>query len=378
MRETRSLVPCVTMTAGKCMCILAIAFVSIGACCAQDSHPLPNDTAPVDWSAYQRLWVEKLPRAESTEPLLGHLDQRHATAFLDNASLQWTRQNKCATCHTSVPYLMVRPLLNGDLAAMQEVRSTVKIFAARQQEKPGNQANFLIAAAASALAVNDANAGRDLDPDVRKMLDYLWTTQDSDGGWRYSLDGMLPFLERDQYYVSLLVALGIGYAPGHYYETPAAHDGFVKLQSFLHNNIPGNPHERAVLLWASVRTPGLLSAQEQQRIEKDLLKLQNPDGGWTLPALGRWPRHDGPPNDPKGPSDGYATGLIAMTLCEAGYGLRDRPIQNATTWIETHQRASGRWFTPSTYSDRFKNYLSNMGTAYAIMALKSCKVPETP
>jgi site-specific recombinase XerD len=32
----------------------------------------------------------------------------------------------------------------------------------------------------------------------------------------------------------------------------------------------------------------------------------------------------------------------------------------------------------STYSDQFKNYLSNMGTAYAIMALKSCKVPEIP
>jgi hypothetical protein len=113
-------------------------------------------------------------------------------------------------------------------------------------------------------------------------------------------------------------------------------------------------------------------------IEKDLLKLQNADGGWTLPALGRWPRHDGAPNDPKGPSDGYATGLTTMTLCEAGYRLQDRPIRNAIAWIETHQRTSGRWFTPSTYSDQFKNYLSNMGTAYAIMALKSCKVPEVP
>jgi hypothetical protein len=108
------------------------------------------------------------------------------------------------------------------------------------------------------------------------------------------------------------------------------------------------------------------------------LKLQNADGGWTLPALGRWPRHDGATNDPKGPSDGYATGLTTMALCEAGYGLGDRPIRNAIAWIETHQRTSGRWFTPSTYSDQFKNYLSNMGIARAIMALKSCKVPEIP
>ena len=215
------------MTGWECLCILAMAFASVGACFAQDSRPLPNDTAPVDWAAYEQLWVKGLPRATNAEPILGHFDRRRATAFLDDASLQWTRQNKCATCHTNVPYLMVRPLLSGDFAAMQEVRSTVKMFARGQQEKPGNSANFLIAAAASALAVNDARAGHELDPDVRKMFDYLWTTQDSDGAWRYSLDGMLPFLERDQYYVSLLVALGVGYAPGHYSETPAAHDGFV-------------------------------------------------------------------------------------------------------------------------------------------------------
>lgn len=82
---------------------------------------------------------------------------------------------------------------------MQEVRATGQAFAGKQQEKPGNDANFLIAASASALAVNDARAGHEPDPDVRKLFDYLWTTQDSDGAWRYSLDGMLPFLERDQY-----------------------------------------------------------------------------------------------------------------------------------------------------------------------------------
>jgi hypothetical protein len=124
------------MTAWKCLCMLAMAFASVGACCAQDSRPLPNDTAPVNWAAYERLWVKGLPRATNMEPILGHFDQQRATAFLDDASLQWTRQNECATCHTNVPYLMVRPLLGGDFAAMQEIRSTVKAFASKQQEKP--------------------------------------------------------------------------------------------------------------------------------------------------------------------------------------------------------------------------------------------------
>jgi squalene-hopene/tetraprenyl-beta-curcumene cyclase len=88
--------------------------------------------------------------------------------------------------------------------------------------------------------------------------------------------------------------------------------------------------------------------------------------------MGTWPRHDGAPNDPHGPSDGYATSLAALALCESGYGKSTAPLRSAIAWLERNQRASGRWFTRSTYSDRFRNYLSNMATAYAIMALDSC------
>jgi hypothetical protein len=149
---------------------------------------------------------------------------------------------------------MVRPLLQGgDNTAQQEIRTTVTAYAREQRAKPHGQSSFLIGAVASALAVNNANSGGALDPAVRSMFDYLWTTQDSDGAWRYPTHGMLPFLERNYYYLSVLVALGIGYAPSHYYETPAAQAGFAKLQSFLRKNIPDNVHERTVLLWASVR-----------------------------------------------------------------------------------------------------------------------------
>jgi hypothetical protein len=79
---------------------------------------------------------------------------------------------------------------------MEEVRTIVKAYAVKQMEQRPNDVNFLIAAISSALAVNDARSGRDLDPEVGKMFDFLWTTQDPDGAWRYSLNKMLPFLER--------------------------------------------------------------------------------------------------------------------------------------------------------------------------------------
>jgi len=35
---------------------------------------------------------------------------------------------------------------------------------------------------------------------------------------------------------------------------------------------------------------------------------------------------------------------------------------------------SGRWFTASLWSDEFHNYVSTIGTAYAVMALQACRV----
>src|SRR5580658_10933001 len=148
---------------------------------------------------------------------------------------------------------------------------------------------------------------------------------------------------------------------------------FAKLQTFIRSNLPSNIHDRAMLLWASVRTPGLLDAEERAAYAHSILALQKEDGGWALPSFGGWPRHDGAPNEPDGDSDGYATSLATLVLCQEGYSIKDAPIRRAVTWIRQHQRVSGRWYTRSLYSDRFQNYLSNMGTAYAVMALNGCR-----
>jgi squalene-hopene/tetraprenyl-beta-curcumene cyclase len=89
--------------------------------------------------------------------------------------------------------------------------------------------------------------------------------------------------------------------------------------------------------------------------------------------LGTWPRLDGEPNNPNGPSDGYATGLVAVALCSNGYGARTPQIARSIAWIMSNQRASGRWYTRSTYSDQLKGYITNLATAYAMMAIQTCQ-----
>src|SRR5437763_16968241 len=55
------------------------------------------------------------------EPRRLHWSPAKAAAFLDHASLTWTREKKCGTCHTNYPFLLARPAL-GDSPAAREVR----------------------------------------------------------------------------------------------------------------------------------------------------------------------------------------------------------------------------------------------------------------
>lgn len=206
-----------------------------------------------------------------------------------------------------------------------------------------------------------------------ELFEELWKIQTEDGDWTYKTTGLLPFMERDRRYVADLVALGAGYLPDEYRQSEKPRQALRQLRAFYKRNPPKQPHDEAMLLWASVKWPDLLSAQQKSQYAENLLRLQKSDGGWNLHTLGTWPRLDGAPSDPSGGSDGYATGLVLTVLCAAGGEQTDsNNIKRGLTWIKGNQRVSGRWYTRSTYSDRFQGYTSNLATAYPVMALKTC------
>ena len=126
-----------------------------------------------------------------------------------------------------------------------------------------------------------------------------------------------------------------------------------------------------MLLWASQKIDGLMTKAQQAATIKELRAKQHEDGGWSLPSLGDWKRRDGSDNDKAAPSDGYATGLIVYVLRQAGVPTDDKAIQRGVAWLKSHQRESGRWFTFSLNNDR-AHYMSNAGSAYAVLALKAC------
>jgi squalene-hopene/tetraprenyl-beta-curcumene cyclase len=308
------------------------------------------------------------------EPLAPVASLRQAAHFLDQTALDWTNKHRCGTCHTNYPYLVARATLKEpESAALIAVR---RFFEDRvthwNDENRSSQPRWdtEVVATAWALALNDALTTQKLHPLTRKALDRVWRVQKPDGGFDW-LKCDWPPLEHDDYYGALVAAVATGYAPGNYAETPSAKIGIGKLKSYFAANSPSSLHHEIVLLWASSHLGGLVTSQYRDETIAKLRKLQRGDGGWNLPSLGSWKRRDGTSNDPRAPSDGYATGLIVFVLRESGVPASDPAIQRAIAWLLANQRASGRWFTRSLSNDK-EHYIARAGTAFAVLALRAC------
>jgi squalene-hopene/tetraprenyl-beta-curcumene cyclase len=309
-------------------------------------------------------------RAE--EPVAKQLSFRKAAEFLDAASVHWTRTRKCGTCHTNYAYMLARPLLEeADGPALKEVHGFFLDRAANWDTKKPRWDTEVVATA-SALAIHDSLTTKKLHPVTRQALDRMWTLQRPDGSWNW-LKCDWPPQEHDDYYGVLFASLGVGLAPDGYAQTPKAQAGLKKIKTYLAKNPPPSIHHRIVLLWACCHLPELMPESDRQATVKQILTLQHPDGGWSLPQMGDWKRRDGSSNQAeKAPSDGYATGLCVYVLRQVGLPKNDVAVQKGVAWLKQNQRESGRWFTRSPSTDNY-HFITHAGTAMAVMALKMCE-----
>lgn len=321
-------------------------------------------------------------RADPNEPIAPVASVAKASHFLETVSLKWTRQNKCGTCHTNLAHVMAEPfLVERDGETEREIRDSLFDFLASynpnvdqvpaEERRANNNILWNRLVIAGIFAMSDGEAHEKQDPRTLARFDQIWRMQSPDGSFNYPKKA-LPFLEDDKYYVFTMLSVAAQYLPADYRAKPAAAEGIKKLNHFLAANAPPNQHDELVLMRAAMGAPELMSAARKADLVKRTLALQRPDGGWSVASLGDWPREDGGPNAKNGPSDGYGTGFVLYTLCKTGFPANDPAIQKGLGWIKAHQRVSGRWFTASLWSEKRDNYVSHIGTAYAVMALRQC------
>ncbi len=342
------------MVRPRSILFLAVLF-ALGAAFGQEPNPKPAPNSP-------------------DEPIVAGYSPANAAAFLDFVSVSWTRQRKCGTCHTNYNYLLARPAL-GDVSSsgLGEVRAFFEDRVAHWSDddpKAKPRWDTEVVATAAALACNDAATSGKLHPATRAALDRMWTLQRPDGAWDWLKCDWPPY-EHDDYYGATFAALGVGLAPDNYQKSDAAAAGLEKLRRYFREVPPPSLHHKAMLLWASTRLDGLMTAAQRDETVKELLAAQRPDGGWNLASLGDWKRRDGSTNPKDAPGDGFGTGFVVYVLRQAGLPRDHEQVKSGVAWLKTHQRASGRWFTRSLTNDK-AHYITHAGTGFAILALEAC------
>ena len=356
--------------------VLLIVFGLVTGFCTLDLHASPLVAEEED------IFPKPAP-TRAGEPMAATMSLAKGAEYLDRSAIAWLHQHECASCHSTYSFLMARATL-GDLEApaLVEIRGFVEDRVAgwdrgglaKGLPAEEDEAVTEVVATAATLAFFDASTGDKLRPVTRKALDRMWTLQRPDGSWNWNKHA-LPPQELDEYYGVVFAALGVGLAPEGYAKGKSAKTGVDRLKQYLRKNPAPNLHHQTMLLWASLGMDGLMTPSEREKTIRDLLALQRPDGGWNLPSLGDWKRLDGTPNQAAASSDGYATGLVTLVLRQAGRNVRDETIQRAIAWLQANQRVSGRWYTRSVNADR-AHYITNAGTAYALMALHGCGVRD--
>lgn len=324
------------------------------------------------------------PPARQDEPVAKTFSIQKGAELLDTVTLSWVRSNQCFSCHTGYPYLLARTSIGDPKAAgLQEARKFLEERVAAW-DKGGKGKGYLkgegiievsegvteVVAIAATLALHDGQTTKKLQPATRTALARMWELQQADGAWNWNKEELAP-LEHDDYFGAVYAAVGVGHAPEGYATSAAAKEGVARLLRYFEKNPAPDLHHKAYLLWASLGLDGVMDKAERERTIKALLALQREDGGWSLPSLGAWKRAEGKPQAKDTSSDGYATGLVLYVLRQAGVAAAEKPIQRGVAWLKANQRESGRWFTRSL-NGVGRHYISNTGTAFAIMALRAC------
>lgn len=340
-----------------------------------------------------------------TAPDQGHWSGKAAAAYLDGRIDWWINwptaardhDTFCVSCHTVLPYAIGRPALRSALHEQAPSADEQKVIAnitkrvrlwkevepfypdqtrgiPKTSESRGTEAilNAMI------LAGYDVPAGK-LGPDAKLALDNMWALQlkagDDKGSWAWLQFHNAPWEGDSQYWGSTLAALAVGIAPGDYRSLPEIQPGLQLLREYLVRQRDAQVLlNKVILVWASAKIPGLLTPEQRKSIVEEALTKQKSDGGFSLSAfVGDWKRHDDTPLETN--SDGFATGVVAFVVQQAGVGREDKRLSRALDWLSANQDpVEGRWLAYSLNKQRdlasdAGRFMSDAATAYAVLAL---------
>jgi squalene-hopene/tetraprenyl-beta-curcumene cyclase len=315
---------------------------------------------------------------------------RLAAEYLDARQKEWFAWKPangtggpCVSCHTGVTYLLARPSLRRVLGEKEptsyETGLTAGLLArVRDKDAKGVFRSFTGEPLASqAFGVESIVAALFLTSDT--ALDRMWSSQiregEAKGAWPWFSLNLDPWEMQDsQFYGATLAAMAAGSAPVSYRSRPDIKERIADLASYLSRAQTSQPlHNRLMLLWAATSLPEALPARTRKAIVDEVWQKQQPDGGWTLDALGPWKAHEAAPA--ASGTNSYATGLTTVALIKAGTAASDVRLVRALAWLRSHQDPqSGSWAAESMNKvfpteSMMAKFMRDAATAYSAIAL---------
>ena len=325
-------------------------------------------------------------------------DPAKALTYLDARANAWADKKwnfvtggTCAlSCHTTVPYMMVRSIYgDADGAALGKIKGLVE-QRILDWDHVAPHYDFAKASSSSAegalngavLALDDVLSGKtDLAPTTLAGLRITLSSQMQNGGWSWMEEYLAPFEDAGAYYWgSAFISMALAQVPAGAH-VAGLDASLHRAGAFLNDNFDQQSlHSQMQAARAGAANPLLLTAARREAVVAQVIGKQRADGGWSLASLGTWRTKSGVLNDPAVlPSDGYATGLAILVLLENGTPATSPSLIAGRLWLESHQADNGAWPLASLNSPQasFNNaIITDTSTAYALLALKALERAE--
>jgi len=313
----------------------------------------------------------------------------------------------CVSCHTVVPYALVRPVLsaqlgeNGLTPAEHRMLNSIDTRVADWPQTTSYYTDpaHAVPSRATESVLNafilSSYSGRSgqFAPITRRAFAEAWTLQrmtgEDVGGWQWQNFHEAPWESSESaYWGAAVMAIAVANTPEQYQDDPGVRQHITELQEYLRRTYSEQPTINQVyVIWAAAEMPGLISSSQRSRFIARIEGLQQPDGGWSLASLdGRrsrksqlldiFRRIDGVDG-----SDGCGTGLAVLGLDKAGVPVQDPVVQRGLKWLRQHQYQDGSWWAPSLNGLRkpdgeLGRFLSDAATGYAVLAMEQAKAQQ--
>lgn len=279
----------------------------------------------------------------------------------------------CISCHTSLPYALVEPLLDGDYPAYGSMIGNInnriltwsdntpwysdkklEQMAALSNLPPDALKEFLnaeqsrgVEAIFNALIRATHDAYSDLPPqqETRAAFKNMWENQvesgPAAGRWQWIQANLVPWEVAD----SDIWGASLAGVAASIFPDLAPEKNLLALHAALRDAFARDDvslHTKSAILWCDSETGGqILASDAARRLAEQLLALQRANGGWALRDLGPWADWEGSGSDccqkREVRSDAYATGFVTFVLARAGRHLSDGnqvQLEKAIAWID--------------------------------------------